>query len=94
MEKKRHVEGEGLTFLRFVEEFYPLLRSVSQELEMDFNFHKDGIVVHDMGIPSAIRSSPALITREDLTLPRAELEQKFRILVHKFMNMPLPRNAA
>lgn len=76
MKAKKPAPPEPMTFMRFVDEFYPALKKISTQLEMDYNFKENAIVLHDMRVPSAPRSEP-VIHPADLGLPRAELAQFF-----------------
>lgn len=85
MKAKKPSPPEPLTFMRFVDEFYPALKMVSSSLEMDYNFHENAVVLHDMRTPSSIRTVAA-IRPADLALPRGELTELFVDKARSFLS--------
>lgn len=48
----------------FIDEYYEKLRQVAPQLEMDFSFSEDCVMLHDMAHPSAIRRGKLYSTKE------------------------------
>jgi hypothetical protein len=68
----------------FIEEFYPKLRQVAPQLDMDFSWTDKAVLLHDMSIPTAIRRG-VLYTEKEIEDGVFVINGDFERRVAKFL---------
>jgi hypothetical protein len=77
---------EPMSAARFCEEFLHKLKQISPDLEMDFSFDNDAVMLHDMRRPNSIRRGKFYTSQEikdEVFIIKGDMERRVRAFMEK-----------